>query len=365
MADFRPVWALGLMSGTSMDGVDGAMVLTDGEKIFEFAESYFRPYTAKETAVITQAQGLWPEGDASRLASAARVIEDAHAEVIDRFENVELVGFHGQTLAHDPGIHRTHQLGDGAELAKRCSKRVVWDFRSADVLAGGQGAPLAPFFHFACVNSIGATQTTACLNLGGVGNVTLVDVQKRKPEDAGALLAFDTGPANAPLNDFMFKRRGEAFDQDGKLSAMGTVDEDIVQKVLQHRYFSVKPPKSLDRNDFADVLDMVSHLNDADGAATLTGLIAACVANSVQWFDMPVSQWWVSGGGARNPTLMRELATRLEGKVSPIGSVGLNADMLEAQAFAFLAVRVVRGLPTSASGTTGIAVPVSGGRVSG
>lgn len=348
-----------------MDGVDGAMLLTDGVDILEFGESFFRRYTAAETATITAAQGLWPENDATKLAAAEQVVLSAHAEVIADFPHAGLVGFHGQTLAHDPANGRTHQLGDGATLAQACGKKLVWDFRSDDVRAGGQGAPLAPFFHFACVRYIGTTEVTACLNLGGVGNVTLVDPRKLLPEEDGALLAFDTGPANAPINDLLQARQGLAFDEGGALAAQGRVDEDIVRSVLQRGYFHQDPPKSLDRNDFIDALDLVSNLSDADAAATLTALAAAAVAASEKWFAKPPSRWLVSGGGAKNPVLMQQLAARLSAEVCAIESVGLDGDMLEAQAFAYLAVRVLRGLPTSAAGTTGVGVPVCGGRVSG
>lgn len=361
----KPIWALGLMSGTSMDGVDGAMVLTDGEQVLEFGDTFFRPYSRAETATINAAQGLWPEDDTAKLAAAQRVVETAHAEVIDRFDSVDVVGFHGQTLAHDPANRRTHQLGNGADLVRITGRRVVWDFRSADVLAGGQGAPLAPFFHFACVRAIGATEPTACLNLGGVGNVTLVDPHKSAPQDKGALLAFDTGPANAPLNDLMMARLGVGFDWDGALAAAGQVNEALVADVLSRDYFNIKPPKSLDRNDFDDVLALVSELPNADAAATLTALVAACVAASQRWFDTPPARWLISGGGARNPVMMRELRARLDGDVMPIEDVGLDGDMLEAQAFGFLAVRVLRGFPTSASGTTGVGTAICGGRVSG
>ena len=365
LAGFDPIWALGLMSGTSMDGVDGAMLLTDGVEILEFGKSFFRPYTAQESAAISAAQGLWPTDDAMRLGAARGVVESAHAEVISQFDSAGVVGFHGQTLAHDPVNGRTHQLGDGDALAAVSGKKVVWDFRTKDVSAGGQGAPLAPFFHFACVRSIGAREAIACLNLGGVGDVTLVDATKSGPEAMGALLAFDTGPANAPLNDLMAARLGLAYDRHGALAARGQVDADIVQAVLARSYFDESPPKSLDRNDFADVLGMVNRLSDADAAATLTALTAACVAAAERWLPQAPARWLVSGGGAKNPAMMRELATRLSAPVAPIEDVGLDGDMLEAQAFAYLAVRVLRGLPTSAPGTTGIGAPVCGGQVSG
>ena len=191
----RPIWVLGTMSGTSLDGVDAAMVLTDGVQVLDFGPDAYRPYSAAERATIRKAFGQWP-GD-PEVAAAAEVVESAHAELISRFSNVALVGFHGQTLAHDPGGRGTHQVGNGALLAQALNLPVVWDFRSADVQMGGQGAPLVPFFHHALARMIGATEPLAILNLGGVGNVTWIDPRLPSPQSAGALLAFDTGPANA------------------------------------------------------------------------------------------------------------------------------------------------------------------------
>ena len=365
MAEFEPVRALGLMSGTSMDGVDAALVLTDGEEIAAFGKTAFRPYTPSETAALRAAQGLWPDADNLVLQRAKACVETMHAQVIGEFDGVDIVGFHGQTLAHDPKRGRTHQLGDGRELATRSGHRIVWDFRTADMAAGGQGAPLAPFFHFACAKWAGLSAPVAFLNLGGVGNVTLVDPGKTAPEEPGALLAFDTGPANAPINDLVKARLGRERDNNGEMAAAGAVHQPVISRVLERVYFSTPPPKSLDRNDFADVLALVSELTDTDAVATLTALCAACVAEGQRHLPVQPTKWLVCGGGARNPVLMRALAQRLDAPVQPVESIGLDGDMLEAQAFAYLAVRVLRGLPTSAPSTTGCAVPTCGGRVSG
>ena len=193
-----PIWALGAMSGTSLDGVDAAMVQTDGEKIYAFGDSGYRAYSEAEQLVLRSALGKWHDDDCSE---ALQVIQQAHAGHLSSFGGADLVGFHGQTLAHDPHGRGTHQIGDGAALANDLARPVVWDFRTADVQLGGEGAPLAPFYHFACAKWIGAERPIAFLNLGGVGNLTWVDPQKAKPDDPGALLAFDTGPANAPIND--------------------------------------------------------------------------------------------------------------------------------------------------------------------
>ena len=356
------VWALGTMSGTLLDGVDGAMVLTDGVTISDFGQTEYRPYSAKEQSVLRAAFGLWP-GDPG-VEAAAEIVETAHAEVLSRFTGADLIGFHGQTLAHDPRGRGTHQAGSGAVLAEVLGTTVMWDFRSSVVALGGQGAPLAPFFHFACAKYIGAVAPLAVLNLGGVGNLTWLDPTQSQPDAPGVLLAFDTGPANAPINDLMLTRFGHAQDAGGALAARGMPDAAIVDAFLSHPYFYKIPPKSLDRNDFKSLSIAVKALNDVDAAATLTLAAARAVARGTEHFPRPVSQMLVAGGGRHNATLMAMLQSALSCPVLPIEAVGLNGDMLEAQAFAFLAVRVARGLPTSSPGTTGVAAAVSGGQIS-
>ena len=353
--------ALGAMSGTSLDGVDAAVVETDGETIFAFGETAYRPYRADEQAVLRAALGHWqgPEVDA-----AARLVEEAHAEVLAGFSGVDLVGFHGQTLAHDPAGARTHQAGDGAALARRLRRPVVWDFRSADMAMGGQGAPLAPFYHFALARMIAARAPLAILNLGGVGNLTWIDPSCARPGDDGALLAFDTGPANAPLNDLMLARRGLLRDAGGALAAGGIVDAGIVDQFLQHPYFFRMPPKSLDRDAWGNLAAAVAPLTDADAAATLTACAAAAVMAAMEHCPLPPTRLLVTGGGRHNPTLMAMIAAGVDCTVAPVEDAGLNGDMLEAQAFAHLAVRVVRGLPTSCPGTTGVRAAVGGGTIS-
>jgi anhydro-N-acetylmuramic acid kinase len=267
-------------------------------------------------------------------------------------------------LAHDPAGRGTHQCGDGAVLAEVLGTPVVWDFRSNDVAMGGQGAPLAPFFHFACAKWAGATDPVAFLNLGGVGNLTWVDPSSASPETPGALLAFDTGPANAPINDLMQARLSRAQDEGGALAASGRVDEAAVARFLDHPYFFKMPPKSLDRNEFHAALQVVDALSPPDAAATLTAIAAASVARGAEHFPRSVTRLLVTGGGRHNATMMRELAARLSCPVEPIEAAGLNGDMLEAQAFAYLAVRVMRGQPTSCPTTTGVPAAVGGGQIS-
>jgi anhydro-N-acetylmuramic acid kinase len=356
-----PVKALGAMSGTSLDGVDAAVVETDGERIYGFGASAYRPYLPLEQAVLRDALGHW---DGPKVQAAASVVDDAHAAALRPFEGVQLAGFHGQTLAHAPRLQGTLQAGDGARLADKLRLPVVWDFRSDDVAMGGEGAPLAPFFHFACAKYLGLTRPVVFLNLGGVGNITYADPRFDTPEDPGALLAFDTGPANAPLNDLMQARLGAEMDEGGRTAMSGTVETGALELFLAEPYFSRLPPKSLDRNDFAEMVGLVKELSDADAAATLTAMCAASVAQGMEHCPERPSAVLVTGGGRKNPVLMEMLRVSLDCEVKPVEEVGLDGDMLEAQAFAHLAVRVARGLPTSCPGTTGVSACVGGGVVS-
>ena len=363
MRDARVIRALGAMSGTSLDGVDAAVLETDGEVIAGFGPSAYRAYTAPEQQVLRAALGKWPQDGG--LETAQALVEAAHVEVLSGFADAELVGFHGQTLAHDPGGRGTHQLGDGAALSERLGKPVVWDFRSNDIRLGGQGAPLAPFFHFACAKWIGATAPLAFLNLGGVGNLTWVDPGHARPDMPGALLAFDTGPANAPINDLVYTRLGLDYDKDGALAARGKVVDGALELFLDEGYFLKMPPKSLDRDAFADMLDLVRELDDADAAATMTAMAAAAVMRGMEHCPAPPERVLVTGGGRHNPVMIQMLRAGLDCPVDPVEAVGLDGDMLEAQAFAYLAVRVARGLPTSCPATTGVRAAVGGGILSG
>ncbi|MBI1416740.1 MAG: anhydro-N-acetylmuramic acid kinase [Limimaricola sp.] len=353
--------ALGAMSGTSLDGVDAAVLITDGERIGGFGPSAYRPYTASERTTLRAALGKWPGAD---LARAGRVLIRAHVAVLSGFDGIDLVGFHGQTLAHDPHGRGTHQLGDGAALASRLNLPVVWDFRSADVALGGEGAPLAPFYHFALARWLGETRPIAFLNLGGVGNLTWIDPSRARPQDEGALLAFDTGPANAPIDDLMRRRRNLPCDRNGALAETGHVSDAVLERFLAGPYFLRMPPKSLDRDSFAALQDDVAALSDADAAATLTACAAMAVVRAMEHCPAPPARLLVTGGGRHNATLMAMLAAGLDCPVAPVEEAGLDGDMIEAQAFAYLAVRVMRGLPTSCRGTTGVAAAVSGGTIS-
>ena len=316
------------------------------------------PYADDVRRQIRTAFGAEQPNDAT--AAAERAVTEAHVEAVKRWSResgtalstVDVVGFHGQTITHRPERRFTWQIGDGAALARATGVKVVSDLRIADVKAGGQGAPLVPVYHAALARDL--PRPLAVVNIGGVGNVTWIGAD-------GSLLAFDTGPGNGPIDDWCARRAGLRFDRDGALAASGKVDRARVERFSEHRYFAVKPPKSLDRGDFSD--SWAEGLSVADGAATLTRGTARAIALAARHFPMPVAQWVISGGGARNPTLLKAIAEETRGKVVTADSLGWNGDALEAQAFAFLAVRSLRGLPITFPGTTGAPRPLTGGRL--
>lgn len=350
--------ALGLMSGTSLDGVDVALLDTDGETVAGLGPAATIPYGADQRlALMGVLGGNGPVAEVERDLTLfhARVVRDFLAEHEIDAASVAVAGFHGHTILHAPQERRTWQIGDGALLAAEIGIRVVNDFRSADVAAGGQGAPLVPVYHRALAAGLDAP--LAVLNLGGVGNVTWIS-------DNGSLMAFDTGPGNALIDDWALAHTGRPVDVDGQLAAGGKVRRDAVEAFLHHTYFDRHPPKSLDRDEFhALAWELVKGASAEDGAATLTAFTAASVALAAYSFPRPVKRWLVTGGGRRNPEMMKSLGRALSAPVEPVEAVGWNGDALEAQAFAFLAVRSLAGQPLTYPQTTGVAAPQTGGRL--
>jgi anhydro-N-acetylmuramic acid kinase len=357
---------IGLMSGTSMDGVDAALLRTDGIARVEPMAFVTIPYEDDFRAALRGCLG-----GKGPVAEVERALTDAHADaarhLLDKAgvapASVDLIGFHGHTIHHAPDQRRTWQIGDGARLAASTGIAVVNDFRSADVMAGGQGAPLVPLFHRALAN--GLPRPLGILNVGGVANVTWVGPTWVGPtwvgEDGnGAVVACDTGPGNALIDDWVLRHGGGRFDADGALAATGRVDAAALAALLSHPYFSLPTPKSLDRDAFDPA--PVAGLSLADGAATLTAFTAESVARIVPHLPAAPVSWLVCGGGRRNATLMTMLAERLCAPVAAVESVGWDGDALEAQAFGYLAVRSRLGLPLSEPATTGVPTPTTGGR---
>ncbi|MBP6012153.1 MAG: anhydro-N-acetylmuramic acid kinase [Alphaproteobacteria bacterium] len=363
----RVLKALGLMSGTSMDGIDAAILDTDGERIAAFGPTHFEPYPpemrAKLACGLEAAAALPTTGPLPLdVVVLERELTQAHALAVNALlmrahlatTDIDLIGFHGQTLIHRPEARMTLQIGSGPLLAQLTGIDVVNDFRSADIRAGGQGAPIVPIYHAALASE---RAPVAILNIGGVANVTFLGRN-------GTLIAFDTGPGNGPIDDWALKHTGQPIDKGGALAASGRVNTNILQQLLKQPYLDKPPPKSLDRQAFN--LDIASNLNAADGAATLTAFTAHAAANSRQHFREIPNEWIVCGGGRLNATLMRELRAALP-DVNVIGAedAGWRGDFVEAEAIAYLAVRAMRGLPFTFPTTTGAPRPSSGGVFSG
>ncbi|MBM3518149.1 MAG: anhydro-N-acetylmuramic acid kinase [Alphaproteobacteria bacterium] len=346
-------WALGLMSGTSLDGIDLALIETDGERVVGFGPWRTVPYTAAERERVRSALG-----GRESTAQAAEVVTRSHAAAVELFLNedeispyeIDVIGFHGHTILHRPAERVTVQIGDGAALAAAVGIDVVGDFRSADVQAGGQGAPLAPLYHAALAAAL--PRPVAVLNIGGVANVTWIGRDDR-------LMAFDSGPGNALLDDWVRAHTGAAYDRDGATARSGRVDEVRLAALMSHPFFEKYPPKSLDRNDFAS--SILDEMEVADGLATLVAFTVAAIAGARRFFPEPAVRWLVCGGGRHNGAVLDALRRALVVSVEPVEAVGWRGDALEAEAFAFLAVRSRRGLPLSLPETTGVPRPLAGG----
>ncbi|MBY0356305.1 MAG: anhydro-N-acetylmuramic acid kinase [Rickettsiales bacterium] len=377
----EPVWALGLMSGTSLDGLDGALLKTDGISVFEFGPRLTLPMPvslgAELRGLMQGKQDDWLSIEKrfteAQVPLVAQLVAQLQAEQGPEVK-VGCIGFHGQTIVHRPAEGITWQIGNGALLAEQTGIAVVTDFRRRDVAAGGQGAPLVPLYHAAlaaCLAETSPTETAltpalshgerelyphAILNIGGISNLTWLGAASL---DTPSLFAMDCGPGNALLNDWMQRTSGVDYDAQGQLAATGRVDEAALSRYLAHPFFSAPPPKSLDRHDFS--LDVVAHLSPADGAATLTALTALAVAHAVPWLPQPPIRWLVCGGGRHNVTMLQVLERALAVPVQPVEAEGWNGDSLEAEAFAYLSVRMLRGMPISQPETTGVQRRVSGG----
>jgi len=359
--------ALGLMSGTSMDGIDIALIETDGENHVRRLEAAGVDYTpgfherlrgALRDAVAIQKRNERP-GD---LAAVESELTRLHAEAVLKFigdrmlqpSAIDVIGFHGQTVFHAPDRGLTVQIGDGPALAAATGIDVVHDLRADDCAAGGQGAPLAPVYHRALAAKT-AERPVAFVNIGGVANITWIG-----PD--GRLIAFDTGPGNAMIDDWVARRTGAPRDEGGALAARGTVHEDYVSAYLRHDHFAAPVPKSLDRNAF-DVT-LIEPLSIEDGAATLTAFTAAAIARAREHVPEEPRLWIISGGGRRNRTLMAMLAGYVHSAVVPVEALGFDGDSVEAEAWAYLAVRSLEQWPITFPGTTGVRVPLTGGVLS-
>jgi anhydro-N-acetylmuramic acid kinase len=364
-AEARQRTALGLMSGTSLDGVDVALIRSDGRGRVECGPHLTIPYG---DALRRDVRALF--GKLAGPPSLVEALTGANAGAVEALiarhgiarGDVAAIGYQGQTIWHRPEAGETVQLGDGALLARLTGIDVVNDFRTPDVKAGGQGAPLVPVYHAALAAAL--PLPVAVLNIGGVANVTWIgaafDPTSTSPDDA-ALLAFDTGPGNALIDDWVMKHGGGRYDHDGGLARAGRVDDAAAAAILANGYFARQPPKSLDRGHYDPA--PVARLSPEDGAATLVAVTARAVARARDWFPAPARRWLVCGGGRHNPAIMAALRAAMPEPVDPVEAVGWQGDAIEAQAFAYLALRALDGLPITFPRTTGCPRPMGGGRL--
>ncbi|MDF3034348.1 MAG: anhydro-N-acetylmuramic acid kinase [Alphaproteobacteria bacterium] len=351
----EPIWSLGLMSGTSLDGVDAAWLRTDGQKIEEAGGGMMIPYPPSLREKIRSILGQ--RNITEEIEEVERELTLFHAGVVKQVvkeigsqHSLDLIGFPGQTIFHAPP--ETRQIGDGKLLAQEVGVDVIYDFRTADVAHGGQGAPLVPVFHQALVAE---DKPVAIVNVGGVANITWI--QK------GQLpMAWDSGPGGALLDDWVLRKLGEPYDTDGQLAAQGIGDEECLQQWLMHPYFAKVGPKSLDRDDFAAFLKDIEGFSPSDGAATLVELTARTIIHALAHMPENPHKLYITGGGRRNRHLMQRLAVLAPCAVDTVEALKWDGDLLEAYAFAYLAARVKVGLPTSFPTTTGVAYPLSGGQ---
>ena len=364
--------AIGLMSGTSLDGIDAAILVTDGKSITEFGPAISIPYDDKLKSRLKEAVARAPDLIGQRGGTEDQAIleleldlSEAHGRAVRGLLDqagigpgeIDLIGFHGQTLYHAPQAGLTWQLGDGPQLAGMTGIDVVGDFRSNDMAAGGEGAPLAPVYHLAALRGRTSHERLAVLNVGGVANLTWIDFT----EDPAQMVAFDTGPGNALIDDWIYEKTGASFDEGGKAALWGQIDYERVSQAMQHPYFRRAAPKSLDRNTFS--ADMAAGLSLEDGAATLTAFTVVAVEAAGDLLPAAPEVCFVTGGGRHNPVLMTGLNMMLPLPVQPIETIGLRGDFLEAELMAFLAVRSLRGLPITFPDTTGVKLPCTGGRL--
>ena len=354
---FEPLCALGLMSGTSLDGIDIALLVTNGEAVSKFGPTGTMPYSTSLREKIRSTLG--GIGD---VAGAEEQVTEAHISAVKDFltqhsinsAEIDLIGFHGHTILHSPLYGKTWQIGDGKRLAQELSIDVIADFRGADIASGGEGAPLAPIFHKALAQNLDLP--LCILNIGGVANLTWISEEE-------AMVAFDTGPGNALIDDWMLQHTGKTMDVNGTLAATGRIDKTALKELLTDPYFRRPAPKSLDRNHFSErATRVLTRTNAADHVATLTAFTAQAVLLGLRNLPQPPLQFLVSGGGRKNNTLMKHLQTELKTPVNSVESVGWCGDAMEAQLLAFLSVRSRYGLPISFPTTTGVTTPITGGR---
>ncbi len=379
--------AVGLMSGTSLDGIDAALLKTDGSQFIQPIGFYYYPY---ENSFRERIKTAIEQFKHQRIfdAKVEQELTELHAKTVERllqqhsiaFAEIDLIGFHGHTLFHAPHEKLTKQMGDGMYLAKLTGCDVVYDFRSGDVLAGGQGAPLVPFYHDVLANTAleDRDYPVAFLNIGGVANVTVIktssDTLNKSSGDAlttgsrDRIIAFDTGPGNALMNTLVQSFSDYDYDKDGEIAASGKPKMELVNRWLEHSFFKKEPPKSLDYMQFSQTLNDVRDMALPDALATQLFFVVNSVKSAMEKIEEHPKHIFVCGGGRHNKHLLLQLKHHIRCDISSCDSLTIsakpvNGDAMEAEAFAYLAVRSMLGLPISSPKTTGIRPPAQAGGV--
>lgn len=352
MSEKKVYTAIGLMSGTSLDGIDAAIIQTDGYFYIEKKEFITVPYSQELRDSIRACFGKIDRNKEDVLTTELEVTLahiDVVADIAKHYE-IDVIGMHGQTITHDPAEGLSIQLGDGGYMAREVGCDVVYDFRKADIRAGGQGAPLMPVYHRAMV--AGVQKPCAVLNIGGVSNITYVD--------EADILAFDCGPGNALMDDFVLEHLGKPYDEGGALAASGQADMELVSSWMEDEYFKRQPPKSLDRNKWhqavmGERLEIVTKMSPENAMATLMEFTAQAIIEGMSFMPKKPVDVFVAGGGVHNSALMERLGRDMS--VKPVNDLGFDSDSIEAEGFAYLAVRHLLDLPGTFPATTGVSKP--------
>lgn len=352
--------ALGMASGSSLDGINAAIITTDGVDVFEFIKTFDIPYDDNLREALRHMQNNFAAMNDDEKIRIENALTEFHIgaarEIMADYEGIDLIGFGGHVICHRPDEHILYQIGDGQKVADALGIKVVGKFRSADILAGGQGAPLAAIYHAALAQKI--EKPLVFVDIGGLSSITFIGQN-------GELTAFDAGPGNAALNDWVNKHGGMHMDYNGRLGISGHINEDVLASMMKHKFLSRIPPKAADINTFKDKLEHLEGLSLEDGAATATAFVVQAILKAIDDFvPLPPKKIIICGGGAKNPTILRFLRQRSrQTEICTAEECGFDSMGIEAQAFAYLAVRRLQQMPTSYPFTTGAVCEVIGGEI--
>ena len=362
MSQLQTFKVLGLSSGSELEGLNAAVITTDGVDVFDFGPTFELPFDEDmrdDLRKLHQNFTILSDVEKDRVADKFTSVCMAFAkEILSQDDSINLIGFGGHIICHKPSEHILYQIGDNARMAKECSIDVVGNFRNADILAGGQGAPLSAIYHAAISQNI--AKPLAWIDIGGISALTIIGPN-------GEMQAYDAGAGNAVINDWVNKHANMHMDFNGKLAISGHIHDDILSSLLRHKFLRLAPPKAADKSTFCDKCEHLEGLSLEDGAATATAFVAQSILNSINDFAIiRPEKLIICGGGAKNPTLMRFIKQRSSDiEVLSADECGFSASYIEAQAFGFLAARRLNQMPTSYPFTTGAAFEVIGGEFFG